>query len=186
MDNKRRKKLIIIGITILVIIGILFLILRMGREPIVNDLKVTEKPPVLKVPSAKFEYQPVTKPPMTKVEFTVMNLAKSYASRFGSWSTDNQGHNLQELLVLSTATMKSYLNSIQLEPADNFRGVTTKSLSAEILSLEPSAAEVLVGTQHIETDSNLNEKTYYQDIKVSLVKNGDEWLVDKTNWQEIK
>ena len=186
MDNKKRRKIIIIAVIILVILGILFLILRMGKEPIVNQNTVSERPPVLKVPSAEFEYQPVTKPPMTSVEFTVVNLAKTYASRFGSWSTDNQGHNLEELLVLSTATMKNYLNSIQPEIASGFNGFTTKSLSAEILSLKPGEAEVMVGTQRIETDGSLKEKIYYQDIKVSMVKNGDEWLVDKANWQAIK
>ncbi len=185
MDSQRRKKLII-AIIILVIISVLFLILRLGREPFIPTGQPPEPKPVFKAPSTDLEYRPVAIAPISDVEFSVLNLAKSYASRLGSWSTDNQGHNLQELEPLSSVKMKEYLTSIPRQLADKYSGITTKSISAEILSLENTIAEVLVNTQRIETDADLKQNVYYQDIKIFLVRGGAGWLVDQAQWQDKK
>lgn len=185
MDSKRRKK-IIIAIIILVIIGVLFLVWRLGQEPFIPTGRPPEQKPIFKAPSASLEYQPLETAPISDVEFSILNLAKSYVSRLGSWSTDNQGHNLQELEPLSSAKMREYLVSIPRQMADKFSGITTKSISAEILSLENTVAEVMVNTQRIETAADLKQNVYYQDIKIFLVKGGVGWLVDDVRWQDKK
>ncbi|PWB38588.1 MAG: hypothetical protein C3F02_02645 [Parcubacteria group bacterium] len=185
MDSKRRKK-IIIAIIILVLIGVLFLILRLSQGPSNVPGEPIENAPVLKVPSADLEYQPDRPPADTEIEFQIKELAKNFASRFGSWSTDNLGHNLQELLPLSSDKMTAYLQSIELKAAEQFSGITTKSLSADILSQSGNNAEVMVGTQRIETDAQARENVYYQDIKISVVKGTAGWVVDAAKWQDKK
>ena len=180
----RRKKIVITSIIVLVIIGLLWLVLKttdlFNFERVDNINEVLE----IETPSADFEFQPIDIPPVTNTEFTVDNLAKNYAARLGSWSTDNPGVNLEELLPLSSPSMRNYLQGIDINySAEEFSGVTTKSISAEILSLSDSAATVMVSTQRIETDSNLQDNTYYQDIEIHLVKSGDEWLVSGAYWQ---
>lgn len=190
MDDKKRKKIIWIAIILFVIMGILFLVMRLSDQEANLDPieKSVEEQPVFEPKSVELEYE---EPELEEVEvaqfnveFSVTNLAKSYASRFGSWSTDNRGKNLDELITLSTSKMRQYLNDRDLGPAEvDYTGITTKSLSAEILELSDDEAVVLVGTQRLETDKDLDENIYYQNIEISMTKSGDTWLVDAAYWQ---
>ncbi len=182
MDKAKRKKIIIISIIVLVIIGIFLLIWSLS-DRLGPGTPATNEQPEFIPPSANLEYKSV-EPSQTSTEFNAINLAKNFAARFGSWSTDSQGYNLAELEPLSTSRMKGYLNSITIDNAEEFNGVTTKALSAEIISLGGGQARVLVGTQRIAIDKDLKETVYYQDIELWLVAAGDQWLVDRVTWQE--
>lgn len=185
MDSAKRKKiLLIVGIILILIIVFLIWILRTSdQRPPANENTNIEQP-VFKAPSVNLEYSSSTAPQQTSTEFSVVNLAKIYAARFGSWSTDNQGANLNELLPLSTTKMKNYLAGIEINFAkQEFWGTTTKSISAKIVNLDDDSAEVLVNTQKIETKANLEESVYYQEATVKMVKSNDTWLVDQFIWK---
>ena len=184
MDSSKRKKIVWLAIIILVILGILFLIWRLSDFSFGPKQEANQnEQPIFPTPSANIEYK-VTPPTKTDTEFAIENLAKSYAERFGSWSTDSPGANLEELIPLSSKTMVSYLNSIVIDySASEFSGLSAKSLTADINSLTDSQAEVLVKTQRVKTKANLTEEIYYQDIKISVVKSGDKWLVSSAVWQ---
>jgi hypothetical protein len=184
MDKEKRKKIIWIAIIILVILGLLWLLLRSTDLYRPGSGDITNEIINIPVPSSNLQYDPDLPPAQTSTEFDIENLAKNFASRFGSWSTDNPGKNLQELLPLSTGSMQNYLQSININnDTDGFSGITTKSISSEILSVSDSDAEVMVGTQRVETNNNLEENVVYQDIKIMIVKSGSRWLVDGAYWQ---
>ncbi|RJQ34766.1 hypothetical protein C4566_01805 [Candidatus Parcubacteria bacterium] len=186
MEKSKRKIIILAAIAILVIIILLWLMLRgsdvwqpQNSTPLAND-NTSFIPP-----SKNLAYDPNVVPVFTETEFNVINLAKDFAARFGSWSTDNQGKNLEELLPLSTSNMKNYLAGIELNyDTENFTGISTKSLSAKIKTMDEESAVIIVSTQRIETNSQLEDKVYYQDIEIQASKIGDKWLVDAANWQE--
>ena len=182
MDKEKRKKIIKLAIIILVIIGILLVILRLSNRQPDYDMGIDDQP-VFTPPSVDLEYDPQAPPSQTTTEFSVENLAKSFAERFGSWSTDNPGHNLVELAPLSTQTMQTYLASLEADYSNDFIGMTTKSNSAEITSLEENLATVMVNTQRVTTDADLNENIYYQDIEIFLTQSDDTWLVNSAYWQ---
>ena len=122
----------------------------------------------------------------TNSELLIINLAKNFTERFGSWSTDNQGVNLEELLPLSTAKMKAHLNNIVLDyEVEEFFALFTKSLATEIIFLdeEEGDAKVLVKTQRIKTLSDLSTEVYYQDMELDIILSGDKWLVTEAQWQ---
>ncbi|MCB9802882.1 hypothetical protein H6761_02590 [Candidatus Nomurabacteria bacterium] len=192
MNNKfsslsKKQKLILISIIVLVLIGILWLIfsLQKSQQNLKNDPYTVDNQPVFESDSPKLEL--ISPSQEASTEFTVANLAKTFVARFGSWSTDNQGENLQQLLSLATNSMKNYINSIEINyQREDFYGVSTKSLSAEVESLdeENGQAKILVHTQRVETDNNLVEKIYYQDVLVYLVNSNQKWLVNQVDWQE--
>ena len=184
MEQAQKKKLIWIIAIILVILVILWWVFRTSDQGGFNiNGNNDNQPPEFIPPSVNLEYNQPEVPTQTNTEFTIINLAKSYAARFGSWSTDNQGHNLEELLPLSSSQMQNYLATIVIENTDQFSGITTKSLSAKITSSSDNSATVLVSTQRIETKADLSDNVYYQDIEIEVVKSGDTWLVDGAYWQ---
>jgi hypothetical protein len=183
MEMDRRKKIIIIVVAFLVILGVLFLIWRLSDRGTKIEPIDTEEQPVFEAPSASFEFQPLA-PTQTGAEFAVGELAKNFAERFGSWSTDNPGANLKELSPLSSATMVSYLNNLQTTyETDEFFGVSTKSLSSAIVSFGPTQARVLVKTQRVEKKGDAPDNVFYQDIEIALIKSGETWLVNSASWK---
>jgi len=174
----------IIAIVIIVIAILLWLMLRGSdiwqptNTPLANENTSF-------VPESKdLVYDPNATPVFNETEFNVINLAKDFAARFGSWSTDNQGINLQELLPLSTEKMKNYLSSIELNyDTKEFSGTSTHSLSAKVKSLDDDSATIMVSTQRIETNAALEENVYYQDIEIQAKKIDGKWLVDAAYWQ---
>jgi len=182
-QNKRRKILWIIAIIILLVAFLLWVLRTSDQGPGVNE-NINPEPPVFTPPSVNLEYKKLDVVKENPTEFSVLNLAKAYTARFGSWSTDNQGTNIEELLPLSTARMQNYLANIEYNfDVEEFSGNTTKSLNAKIIDLSDNSAEVLVTTQKITTKADLTEDVYYQEVQVNLVKSADKWLVDQVIWK---
>ena len=65
--------------------------------------------------------------------------------------------------------------------------MTTKALSTKTLFLDEASgdATIEVQTQRVETSSDLSENIYYQSAEVSLIKSGNNWLVDTFVWEEL-
>lgn len=185
MDQAKKKKLIWLAIIVLVLVGIFLIVwslLNRGEQP--SGPGGEEAILEFKPQSAQLEYNSTTPPQQTDTEFAMLSLAKSYAERYGSWSTDNQGHNLEELMPLSSSRMQALLMSFKPDyGVSEFNGLTTKSLSADILASNDNAGTVLISTQRIKTKANLSQEVFYQNIEVKLVKSGDKWLVDSIAWK---
>ena len=181
----KRKKILWIVVIIILLLALLLWVIRTSNDNSQIDGQLDKEPPVFTPPSAQIEYEDVEVPEASPTEFSAINLAKNYVARFGSWSTDNQGNNLNELLPLITSRMQDYLRNIELDfEAEKFKGITTKSLTANVVSMTDNQAEILIGTQKIETNDKLEQKIYYQDASVKLVKSADKWLVDEFYWKE--
>jgi len=65
-----------------------------------------------------------------------------------------------------------------------YYGVTTKAVSTDIASFNDSqgSAEVFVSTQRRETMLAGGENNYQQDLRLTFVKEADQWLVDGAYW----
>ena len=112
-------------------------------------------------------------------------MSRTFAERFGSWSTDNPGQNLADLNAIITANFEAELENLISYQERDFYGVTSKAISTKIQFLDESGgqAEVLVGTQRISTDEDLNQSTEYQGLLVGLILNNNTWLVNQAEWQ---
>ncbi len=186
MDQAKKKKIIRIAIIVLVIVGVFLIIwfwLKRGEQPVGPGNQAVNVPQ-FKAESSTLQYNASTTPKESDTEFAMLTLAKSYTERYGSWSTDNQGHNLEELMPLSTSRMQASLKSFVPDySVTEFSGLTTKSLSSKIVASTKNSGTVLVSTQRIKTKANLPQEVFYQDMEVKLIMSGDKWLVDTVTWK---
>ncbi len=130
------------------------------------------------------EKQPLT--PQAVAQTNIKNEALRFAEIYGSFSTDAPYQNIKAIEHLFTPSFKSVVTATitSAVPAAGFYGVTTRALTAEIQSQTESSAVIMVSTQREELFSHQGEpQLRYQDIRLVMLKQGDNWLVDKAEWQ---
>ena len=125
--------------------------------------------------------------------FTVRAIATSFVERFGSFSTDSDYANIEELKPFMTERMKQWAQGFveeqraeDAEQERDFYGVSTVVLSANnsLFDEEGGIAEFTINTQRIESRGITRETSVgYQEIIVSFIRQDDVWLVDKADWQ---
>ncbi|MBU1036821.1 hypothetical protein KKF32_02160 [Patescibacteria group bacterium] len=187
----KKKKLIILGVIVLVIIGLAIALLlyekfpgsKVGDQEQKGDLAVDETLP--RLPDVVETSKPQS--PLTSLESRVTTVARNFAERFSSFSTDSQYSNLEEVEVLASARLIKQLEQIRQEVADNqgYYGITSKVLKTKINFLDEASgtAEVTVTLQREESRQGQAPVVYYQNLDLSLISSGQNWLVDKVQWQ---
>lgn len=186
MDAIKRKKIIIITLVVVIVGVLLYLAFRLtSLGPNTNQPKGGQLPE-FKAPSANLQFKEVT-PTVSDNELAAVQQAMGFAERFGTYSTDQPGENIKQLLGICTKKMVSYLNDMNIDyQAGSFKGMTTKSISYTMNNFADDQAEILVRTQRVERkaiDNQIVEETIYKDIKINLVKSGDQWFIDGAYWQ---
>lgn len=179
-----KRKSVWITLLAIVVLVLVWLVYNLSPKNVEPNIYSTEDQPVFKPESPSLTLEPLTL--ADKDENVVQTLSRNFAARFGSWSTDNQGANLQQLKSLGTKKLQNYLDNIKINyQTPEFYGVEAKALSSEIKSLdtESGVAQVLVNTQKTEVNNKGEEHVYYQKILLDLIKVDDNWLVDIVKWQ---
>lgn len=124
-------------------------------------------------------------------ETDLINVAKDFAERFGSYSNYSNYSNFSDLQIFMTSKMRiwaeNYVANLRQssQAADEYFGVTTQAISGKIQSYqEGNRAVVLVTTQRRESGSLVDAgRSYTQDIEITLNNVNGSWLVDSAYWQ---
>lgn len=125
------------------------------------------------------------------VELSIETLARSFAERFGSYSNQNQFENIKDLYPFMTNSLreksareiKQAQSAAPVSPTTQYSGVTTKAMSVEFEERTESRATVKVQTQRKEfLAAQTSPKIYYQEIVLTLLKDGGQWKVDSAQW----
>ena len=107
--------------------------------------------------------------------------------RFGSFSTESNFQNIEDVLALSTTGLQGELETLLRESrasrSNSFYGVSTKVIGLNILENSDAAAKIEILTQREEAiDTPGNTSVRYQNIVLDLVKLEGEWLVNEFTW----
>ncbi|MFH1767334.1 MAG: hypothetical protein ABH826_04570 [Patescibacteria group bacterium] len=121
------------------------------------------------------------------VEYLPNPIARSFVERFGSFSTESDYANVDDVMSLATVSLQTRLHRIAEEARQSissaYYGVSTKVIAMEVVAETDSAASIKITTQRKESiDSPANTTISYQEIDLELVRNGDSWLVDNFQW----
>lgn len=124
----------------------------------------------------------------TPQEQQFYGVARNFAERYGSFSTDGKFANLEEIKIFSTPKMISKLDQLIDENTrtQNFYGVASKALKVdyEDLAGEQDTVKATVYLQRQEVKDDSSPFVFYQNLELLLIKSENNWLVDEAKWQE--
>ena len=184
-----RRRVLMLAVLVLLVLLVLFLIwwwfLRPAPAVQIVDQPKAQDHVVLPAVNQTAPVVPVVpKPALTEGELAILNLARNFAERYGSWSTDSHFQNLKDLYPRVTSRMQAELaRTIAADVPDaTYKAVRTKAINISITSSTASRASVTVAAQQIETDINLKETVLYKTLKLTMVNEGNFWFVDTATW----
>jgi hypothetical protein len=109
-----------------------------------------------------------------------------FAEGYGSYSTDAPFDNLHALDRLITNSLRQQFEqtmSVAQSVPDAFYSSTSRALTIDILRQDASSAEAVVQVQRNERFSRDGEpKLSYQNLRLTLARDGERWLVDEVGW----
>jgi hypothetical protein len=185
--NARRNGLVVLVLLLLLFILLLFLFLR-GKDvvpaPVVSD-------PVVALPEAD---EPSPKEERLAAEqerrdgtASLQSASKTFAERYGSYSAEAEFANLRDVLPLMSASLAAQTEAFvgRAVVSDEYYAVTTRVVSVSVNAVDEAAgtAEATVTTQREEArGSQQNVSVRYQDLRLTFVREGDEWKVSSAAW----
>lgn len=181
--QSRKKIEVIVAIVILLLLAVLlYLAMRQpGAEPEAVDL-----------PQAQSTTLPPVDPKVIPAPGVVSagTVARTFIERFGSYSSETDFANVDDVMKLATPAYQAELNSLvdsyrrQFDAAAGYTGVSTQVISMKTVTETETATTFLVTTQREEAVGTPGNTTLrYQDAEVNLVKSGDNWLINDLTWK---
>lgn len=124
-----------------------------------------------------------TATPLEAEKNSVVQLAKVFVERYGTYSSDNNFQNIKEVEVFVTPALWTKISTPMnaKTTAQSFVGMTTKVVSMDLTSWAESKAAVELKTTRTE-EKNGVVITRYQTATVGMIKAGSSWLADKLVW----
>lgn len=190
-DSRQKIYIIVVGVIIVALLAVVMWFLYFRDDPVVNqNTTVTTNDTTVAVVNATVNAAttvPAADPELESDVLKLERLAKLFTERFGSYSSDALYQNILDLRPYMTNKMQVWAEdyvTVQLargEAATVSRIVTTVA-SMQEQSIAGTQASILLTTQRIE--SGTNQETYYQEIVIDFIKDGQDWLVDSATWQD--
>ncbi|MDO8582225.1 MAG: hypothetical protein Q7S16_05135 [bacterium] len=191
----RAKFFIIVGVVIMFVVFVIVMLSRGNTENIIAvEPSITN---TISTPKGNTQGSLKTQPPITPVvsgtptapSSDILDVSRSFAERFGSFSNQSNFENVQGLKPFMTPTMRTWADAFVRDAtakADSnapYYGITTRTLEAVAGSVQEGSATVLVKTQRREVKGTASPRVFYQDLSLTLKKIGGEWRVEKATWK---
>lgn len=117
-------------------------------------------------------------------------LAYIFAERYGSYSSDSDFANIEDLMIFMTKSFgKIQENDVKEQrlrqggEEQPFYGITTRALSHKLMSSADDAITFRVYTRRTERKSLTDPETFDQDIIMELIIEDGTWKVNTAAWQ---
>lgn len=190
MDSRRKKQLLI-AVAILVVLAVLLFGVwwfwnRTAAPSVPTPPAPTGEPTTL--PPTTDTPLPAT-PSLSTGDQNAVRLARLFAERFGTFTSQSDFEGVRELAPLATASFATWIESQYVSdlrtkyPAGTYAGQTTTAMGTTVRSSSETAAEIEVRTQREATTEQSAPVVTNPVLVVSLVKQGDAWFVDAAKWE---
>lgn len=113
----------------------------------------------------------------------VKQIAKIFVERYGTYSSDNNFNNINEVEVISSPDLWKVLSKriTVTQVNEEFVGMTTKAVVVAITVWQTDKATVEINTIRTETKNGVSSSKN-QIAVVKLINVQDSWLVDDIKW----
>ncbi|MFZ2681566.1 MAG: hypothetical protein WAZ14_00485 [Patescibacteria group bacterium] len=182
MLTRKRVEIIVAVVILLVLLLILALVLKKPKDT--TETIVEAEPVIKELP----EVQPEDVPAPGAV--SAGTVARIFVERFGSYSSESNFENVDDVMLLATPAYQSTLQTLvagyrrQLDEASGYTGISTIVIGVKTESVTETDATLLITTQRQEAvGSPGNVSVRYQDAEVNLVKSGEDWLINGLTWK---
>lgn len=208
MKNPKRTGLIIIIISLILLAVLIFLIIwQKNAQPetpavvppvATSTLPLAEADPIETPtttpgdrPRNYQSYDVSQEDPYQVVAYDAEKKAKLFAERFGSFSNQSNYSNIADVTILMTPSMRvwaeNYLAELRRQPySGDYYGIITTAIVSETLAYDEAAGiiNLVITTERQETKGLEAGPLYEQKIEIDLVREGNDWLVDRAQWRE--
>lgn len=131
-----------------------------------------------------------TPAPIVVKETSAITVARTFVERLGSYSSESDAANIEDILPMATTSFQKELETIVREARASADGSyydvsTLVVTSPKTVSASATQTVLSMTTQREESigdPSNTTKK--YQSITVTLVKSGTTWLVSGYTWKD--
>ena len=156
-----------------------------------NTKTVEPKVVETEIDARKFNLPKVEKTSLEVEQETMRTMAKLFAERFGSYSTQSTYQNMVDLEMFMTDRMTAWSKKFVAEKTSDpeayktYHGFSTRAVTAETLKYDVAAGEAIVkvGTYRVESTGTMsNSKSYGEYLNLTYKKVGDTWKVDEARW----
>jgi hypothetical protein len=182
---KRKSKFEIVGAILILIILLVFLWWLFARN---QPTPETTLPPTTE--QAGEGAGTVVAPVEPHVAVTTApTIARSFVERLGSFSTESDYKNIDDVMSMASAGLQNKLKALKAtalkSPAKTYYGVSTRVVTLETATETETTATINITTSRTESVNDPRSKsTRYQDVTLNLVKSGNTWLVEDYQWVE--
>lgn len=189
MSPKTRRNLLIAILVLLLLLLAFLLWWFLKPEPAAPV--VTPPAPTTTLPPSDTESLSETRQQEEQEErngtASIQSASKTFAERYGSYSTEAEFANLRDVLPLMSASFAADTEAFVdgATPAAEYYGVTTRVISVSVDAVDETAgtATVTVTTQREEAKGDIQNITVrYQDLRLTFVSENGTWKVSSATW----
>ena len=184
----RRQIEVIAAVLILVLLGcLLWWFLRPAAQVVETTKQATKTLPAQSATTTQATETPVA-PVKQKLPPTAQTIGRSFVERFGSFSNESEYKNIEDVMSMATPALQAKLATLAEEAKKStnpaYYGISTTVISVKTTGTTDTQVKLTITTLRSESiDSPANKVTRSQDMKLTLVKSGEDWLVDDYIWQ---
>lgn len=189
MSPKTRRNLLIAILVLLFLLLAFLLWWFLKPEPVAPV--VTPPAPTTTLPASDTPTISETRQEAEQAErdntASLQSASKTFAERYGSYSTEAEFANLRDVLPLMSASFAAETEAFVegATPAAEYYGVTTRVISVSVDAVDEAegTATVTVTTQREEAKGDIQNITVrYQDLRLTFVIENGTWKVSSATW----
>lgn len=182
MLSRRQVEVITAVLVLIALVVVLFLIFRKPQQTVETTTET----------ETQTQAMPEVQPEDVLAVSTVSagTVTRTFIERFGSYSSESNFANVDDILSLATPEYRTELEALvagyrrNFDATAGYSGVSTVVITLKATAETETTATFAVTTQREEAVGNPGNTTLrYQDAEVSLVKAGDNWLVNDLVWK---
>lgn len=193
MEKKRLREIITALLVLVALVLVVWWLLFSDKQKISTNSPSTSPEVSTQQQKTKNQSSTPTSSPSSPRTSSPETIARTFIERIGSYSSESDYRNVDDVLGLVTPALASTLltsaehaRAVAPDADSGYYGISTSYVGAERTATSDTSVTLLVQTQREESfGSPGNTSVRYQHVEVSMIKEGDVWRIAAYTWQDV-